>query len=301
MNQAMRKTKSTTRTETYKPTHLAKADLHNHLSTGSNISGGNLFKKTIIKANEMLGPNGIIGLVNFEDQRYETFCSLPGYPREGFENAMLVRAPMEGYSAVPDHVLIVRGQEIPTKQGHLLVLGLNKHNNIESGKSLEYTITKSRLAGGIIMADHPFHRDGIGPYLLSLDEEKRTNVLNQFDAIEVHNGEAELWLPGYTEANKKSLEFYSNLPTEHEIGAVSTSDGHTLSEIGRCCTYLELEKPITELENADDVRNTLRKSIRKSDAGMGLKMKSGAAYALWHAAVLFGYHAPMDRFVRNKK
>ena len=199
-----------------------KADLHNHLATFEHMPN---FNKTLDIASKKLGKGGILGLVNGKDNRYEKFISQKGYERQDFKNCIYV----------PEKdILVVKGQEVFTNQGHLLAYGLEERFNLENSRNLEESLISSKDNKALIILPHPFFIDGLGPYL-----EKNKDLLNYFNGIEIFNGEA-LW------GNKEAQEFYNKLKLEmafggHEIGACSFSDGHSLYEIGNCCT------PITKL------------------------------------------------------
>ncbi len=161
-----------------------KADLHNHLRSGSYMPNG-IFNKVIDKVERRLGAGGMIGLINLEDKRYEEFSQLKGYERQDFGNAVYI----------PEKdIVIVKGQEVQTSDGHLLVLGLMKDFRIKAGRTLEDTIKEARDNNGILIANEPFGKDGIGPALRN-----KPSYINKLDAIEVHNGESN--------ANKKAMNF----------------------------------------------------------------------------------------------
>ena len=228
-----------------------KADLHNHFRTSSNMDG--LFDPAVNTIFRNLGIYSLIGLINFEDQRYEKFIQQPGYERQDLGNSI--------YLPKLD-ILIVKGQEVPTQQGHLLVLGIEKgkKNHIPVGMSLKDTIKASRDLNGIIIADHPFYRDGIGPFL-----QKKPGYLSRVDAFETHNGEAALWIPGLTpkDANQKALEFYQRTSTSKLVGSLACSDGHSLYEIGS--SYTDLTMPdYSLLKCSEDVSSSLKKAVKNA-------------------------------------
>ncbi|MCK5043774.1 hypothetical protein KAR52_02125 [Candidatus Pacearchaeota archaeon] len=221
-----------------------KADLHNHLKTLSGMNG--LFNKTIDKISFSLDVGGLMGLVNYEDKRYESFIGLKGYNRENLGNAIYI----------PEKdILIIKGQEIPTKQGDLLVLGLDENQYLQSGRSLEDTFKEAKDNNGIIITDHPFYFAGVGYYL-----KRNPRLLEYLDGMEIHNGEANIWIPKIApaNANKISQEFYEEIKNNYDMGAISCSDGHSLYEIGS--SYIFLEKP--NIENSEKLNESLRKSIR---------------------------------------
>lgn len=211
-----------------------KADLHNHLRTTSHWREGD-FNRALDIAERRLGVGGVFGLVDFSDTRYETFSELPGYEREFVG---------EGQSAiyVPERaILIIRGQEVPTKQGHLLVLGLPKNVHLKERKDLEETMKEARDNGGVLVADHGFYLEGIGPYIRGKPE-----LTRQLDAVETFNANAELWLPGLTPrfANRAAKGFYyiDSVRASGNLlqGALSCSDGHSFYELATCWTALDM-------------------------------------------------------------
>jgi len=228
-----------------------KADLHNHLRTSSRMKRGD-FDRAVRVAARRLGCGGILGVVNFEDDRYERLLDFGGkYDRQDFGNAVYVPEK---------EVLIIRGQEVPTRQGHLLVLGLGRGVNLESWQSLGDTLGEARDNDGIVIADHPFYNCGIGPYLRGHPE-----FINELDGFEIHNGEAALWIPGVTKrnANENARDFYQEVRRQHLcLGAVSSSDGHSFYEIGRSFTNLQMGKHYGHIRDAEELNRELRGAIR---------------------------------------
>lgn len=214
-----------------------KADLHNHLSTLSNIPKE--FNKTLDIAKKRLGKNGILGIINGgDDNRYEDFINLRGYERQNLGNAIYVPGK---------EILVLRGQEVFTKQGHLLVLGLKRDIHLKSNQNLENSLKAAKDNNGIIIAVHPFFIFGAGNYLA-----KNPILLEYFDGIEIFNGEAFY-------GNKKAREFYNQIKGDYGIGVVSSSDGHSLYEIG--FNYTWLEKP--NIEDSEKLNYSLRNSIKE--------------------------------------
>jgi len=223
-----------------------KADLHNHLRTSS-IFRDEDFNKTIDIIYKKLGDRTILGMINFGDNRYEKFSGLKGYDRQNLGNALYI--PEKG-------ILIIKGEEVPTEQGHLLVLGLNRDIHLKPNRPLEDTLKEARDNNGILIADHPFFIESIGLYL-----KQKPKIIESLDGIEVHNGGVWLPIPRYLNANKKAQEFYNEITNDYDIGAVSFSDGHSLYDIGSSYTILDLEK--IAANNSEELNNSLRKSIKE--------------------------------------
>jgi len=248
------------------------ADLHNHLRTLSDMSKLS-FNEVIDIAKQRLGAGGILGIVNFNDERYEQFSNLPGYERQDLGN---------GFYVPEKDILVVKGQEIPTKQGHILVLGIEKGKHLKPGKDLEETIKESLDNDGIIIMDHPFYHAGVGEYI------KQAPILAEcFDGIEVYNSEAELYIPRILprNANEKARKLYEEVKEFSEIGALFSSDGHSLAEIGRSYTQLEMPE-YGSIRDSNNLTNHLRNAIRLSKAHFG-KAESSKFRASMHAGFIF--------------
>jgi hypothetical protein len=252
-----------------------KADLHNHLRTRDTFKDED-FNKAIDRASKKLGRGGIFGLINFNDERkYEEFIGLKGYYERDYlgenKNGIYVR---DNY--------VVKGQEVQTKEGHLLVLGLGYDKRLKPNASLEDTIKEAKDNNGILIAEHPFYAKGIsiGECLI-----EHPHLLNDIDAIEVYNGEAAFGLPFSPfscNANKKALKFYEvikELESFPNIGALSSSDGHSMYELGS--NWTEIDKP--EINN---FVNSLRESIRRTNEQTNRKNKKLILGAIDHIADL---------------
>jgi len=226
-----------------------KADLHTHFSTLGDI-GDNIFDKAINTAQKNLGIGGIFAAVNGQNVekdlgRYENFLKQCGRTKVvDLDNAFYVSGK---------NIYVVKGQEVFTQGGHILILGLNYGKNLKDYKTLEDSLKEARDYNGIIIADHPWFIDGIfkkGNF--------KSKVISQLDGVEVHNGEA--WIPIPGNSNKKAQEYYNDLIKEHlNIGAISASDGHSVREIGS--SYSVLEQP--DFSSPEKLIETLRKSIRE--------------------------------------
>jgi len=236
---------------------MIKTDLHNHLKTSRRWSEGD-FNKAIEKASRRLGPGAIIGLVNFsdadsKDDRYECFIGLPGYERTPIgENQQGIYVPEKD-------IYVLKAQEVPTKQGHLLVAGLRRNVQLKVDRTLEDSIAEATDQGGIIIADHPFHLQGIGNYLT-----RHLELLGELDAIEIHNGEASFGFPVGPfpwNANGKARKFYEEIAKDFpDIGALSTSDGHSMYELGRSWTEVDVPYSSDNTNFVDNLRDAIRRT-----------------------------------------
>lgn len=231
---------------------MIKADLHNHLRT-SNRFYENDFNKTVDIASERLGPGGIISVVNFTKPKYEAFIGLSGYERTYLGNNK------NGLYVPEKDIVIVKGQEVPTRQGHLLVLGTGSGVQLRENRSLIDSVHEAKNNNGILIADHPFYHSGIGPYL-----DNNKFILSEFDAIEIHNGEAAFGFPIgpiRSGTNKKAYDFFDLVsPMFPRLGALSSSDGHSFYELAT--SYTEIEN--IEINGDSSFNDSLRWSIQNT-------------------------------------
>lgn len=250
-------------------------DLHNHLRTRSGMRG--LFNPTIDAARARLGIGGIVGLINFADRRYEDFSQERGYEKQDLGNALYV----------PEKdILVVKGQEVPTKEGHLLVLGLRKDVHLKDNRTLIDTFKEAKDNNGIIVADHPFYLNGIGQKLKIAPDH-----LDYLDGIEVHNGEAALSLfglfPRY--ANSRAQLFFENVSQlRNELAAISVSDGHSLRELGTSWTKISMPCNYElSLTSPEEVVDNLRTGIIENRLKkLKMQMHNSRFDAFAHAASL---------------
>ena len=113
--------------------------------------------------------------------------------------------------------IIIPGEEVSTKEGHVLALGIKKA--IRKGLSAEKTIEKIHKQNGIAIAAHPYgfilHRECVKDLVKELD----------FDAIEVFNSTNLI-------ENAKALEVANEINKVQVAG----SDAHILEQIGNAYT-----------------------------------------------------------------
>jgi len=116
-------------------------------------------------------------------------------------------------------LIVLRGMEITTEIGHVLVFGLNHRGaNYSHVRELREAVTK---AGAVMILAHPFRVS----YTMNCKDE----VKQLFDAMEGINGTD---LDHQNAATQMMCE---------ELGMVATagSDCHAASECGSCGTYFE--------------------------------------------------------------
>ncbi|MFH1376909.1 MAG: hypothetical protein ABIH25_04700 [Candidatus Woesearchaeota archaeon] len=254
-----------------------KADLHNHLGSGNNESVRNIdrygFDNIALRAHSRLGDGGIVGITNFDDNRYEYFVNseFENYERVDFGNGIYVPKL---------DLIFVRGEEVPIKEDgyevHLLALGTRQGTNIRAFGCLEDTLKEMEDKDAIIVADHPMYKLGI---LLALknDTIRLEKTLARLDAVEVHNGISVLPIPGCMSfrANQNAQKFYDKVKENFpDLGALINTDGHSVNEIGTSFTFLNMIDNYAEFNNCDQFNKHLRKAIHNSRIPLGRKYSS---------------------------
>ncbi|MEA3329892.1 MAG: hypothetical protein U9Q06_04060 [Nanoarchaeota archaeon] len=256
-----------------------KVDIHNHLQTSSDMSKIDS-EKVINYAKQVLGPGGILGIVNMKDRRYEDFIMNvdSAIPTIDLERGDL-------YGTGLNNFLLVKCQEIATQQGHLLAIAMPKNESVDDGMSIEDTICEVKELEGIICVDHPFGWGGAGNYLL---EHPKYLESGKIDAWETHNGETALYIPGKSNlfANKKSQRVYDKqIRVSCPVAELWSSDGHSVTEIGSSYTELLMPEDYQDI----DLSATLKSAIKQTRF-IGIEGKKTNSYvgAVRHAVALSG-------------
>jgi predicted metal-dependent phosphoesterase TrpH len=138
----------------------------------------------------------------------------------------------------------VVGEEISTKEGHMLALFIEKR--IQPGLSMERSIDLVHEQGGLAIVAHPLNR--------IFRHSCQREVLDRIHANK------DIWLDGIETwnasfcgigANRVAMRANRDLYGWPEVG---NSDAHTLGAIGRGCTWFEGK-------NAQDVRATIEAGL----------------------------------------
>jgi predicted metal-dependent phosphoesterase TrpH len=120
--------------------------------------------------------------------------------------------------------LVLRGNEIITDQGDMLVFGLDK--DVKGIVKLEELRQEVTRAGGVIVVPHPFRgflAFGVGE--LGLTPLKRP-FFKYVDALEIRNGKV----------TEKENDFAEKVAIKSGLPAVGGSDAHEVSEVGDYAT-----------------------------------------------------------------
>ena len=129
--------------------------------------------------------------------------------------------------------LVIPSIEIKTKEGDVLGLGVMEEINIKSRSlTAEEAIEKMREKGAVIIAPHPYSKEGVGGQLV----EKL-----KFDAIEAFNSRM------LSRHNRKAKELAARLG----LPMVASSDAHIADEVGNGITGIEInELTVDEVKRA---------------------------------------------------
>jgi predicted metal-dependent phosphoesterase TrpH len=138
------------------------------------------------------------------------------------------RHALEIVKNVAPGLLVIPGEEVATRSGHLIVLGITQ--DIPGGMSVEDTIKEARKLGGIVVVPHPYNRPRHG-----------MRIPEGADAAEVYNSRHILGIHN-RKATKKAREL--GLP------GVAGSDAHHDSMVGNAITLINANKNIKEVLEA---------------------------------------------------
>jgi len=150
-------------------------------------------------------------------------------------------------------LLVVRGTEISTAEGHVLAYGLS--STVPRGLSIDKTIEHIHAAGGIAVAAHPRRfPSGMGI---------RRASQNRFDAIEALNG-------GSPRGSNKAA---SRMAERRGLPSVGGSDAHKPEEIGRAFTV------ISDVRSEEDAVKAILAN-RSTVGGRSRNVKETIVYAI---------------------
>jgi hypothetical protein len=272
-------------TKRYENYDRAYADLHNHCTTKSRVIPPSRLVNRVVNN---LGFRGICAVVNYDDRRYEAFA-------EGAAKSWLYTRNLgNAIHFLESDVLIIKGEEIPTKLGDtnfgdILVIGLEQDTHLPvKGECME-TVKLAVSRGGIVGIPHGFFNSKIGRYL-EQNPEMRQELMKYISFWEVHNGSS---IP---KANRKAADFYVNVlrKESQELGGMSFSDGHTYREIARSLTPLMMPKDYDKFKTKEDVTDALRSGILNNSV-LDWEEKDGVSYRKYslfpsavHAGIILG-------------
>ena len=140
--------------------------------------------------------------------------------------------------------LVLRGNEITTDQGHMLVFGLD--TNIKEGRIIKLDELRREVkeADGYMIVVHPFRgflTFGMEQLGLNLEKAMERPLFKYVDAIEVMNGKV----------TKEENDFASEVADGLGLPGIGGSDAHKESEVGLYATrfqdVIENEKDLIDI------------------------------------------------------
>ena len=131
--------------------------------------------------------------------------------------------------------LILRGNEVTTDQGHMVVFGLDRQIKAQGVVKLETLSRMAREANGVIIAAHPFRgflTFGVGKLGLTVEKASERPLFKMVDAVEVLNGMV----------TEEENSFAAKVCDHLGLVATGGSDAHQSDRVG--CYATRFEKPI---------------------------------------------------------
>jgi predicted metal-dependent phosphoesterase TrpH len=132
-----------------------------------------------------------------------------------------VEGAMKAQEHAPKDFIVIPGIEVSTKDGHLL--GLNVHEVIPKGLSVENTTERIIEAGGIAIVPHLYRN------MSGIKKEKLMKIYQKIPAIEVFNSCS---LP---KTNLKT----ARVAREYDLGGTGGSDSHEPFYVGSGYTLVD--------------------------------------------------------------
>lgn len=121
--------------------------------------------------------------------------------------------------------LILRGNEVTTDQGHMVVFGLDKPIGASGIVKVPELREEVEKAGGFMIVAHPFRgflTFGVGQLGLTVEKAAERPFFKYVDAVEVMNGKV----------TKKENDFASQVAGALGLPSTGGSDAHEASEVG---------------------------------------------------------------------
>jgi predicted metal-dependent phosphoesterase TrpH len=142
---------------------------------------------------------------------------------EGSLYAQRIRSP----------VLVIPGIEVSTRQGHIIVLGID--TPLPPHRDVMETIAEARARGGLVILPHPYHmwRHGVA--------RKMKGSIRAVDAVEAFNSR---YIVGT--ANRKA----ALMARRYQKPCVGGSDAHHARFVGFGVTYIEAEPTVASILSA---------------------------------------------------
>jgi predicted metal-dependent phosphoesterase TrpH len=176
------------------------------------------------------GRTTIDDVARFLDKRVLDVIGITDH--DTIENALLLK------EMFPDR--IIPGIEVTTRDGEIAVLGVTEL--IPGGRSALDTTREAHAQGGIVLFQHPFHKNG-----LNEETARAVQAEDRIDLVEVNNGR-DLFRRRF---GRQALEFAKAF----DIPTVSNGDTHGPPGVGRARTIVGRMPDVNDL---DDVVAAIR-------------------------------------------
>jgi predicted metal-dependent phosphoesterase TrpH len=186
------------------------------------------------------------------------YCKRAGLDGIAITDHNAIDGSLEAYAmAKAEGVIVVRGVEVSTSEGHVLAYGVGEL--IPRGLPVAETIEKIHASGGVCAAAHPKRfPSGIGLELA------RSGM---FDAIEIIN----------SGSSRGSNRLARRLAEEKGSAVTAGSDAHSVEQLGRAYTVVE------HIGSEDEVIEAIRKRMT-SAGGRSRTSAEGVRYS-WETLV----------------
>ncbi len=238
-----------------------RADLDNYLQTSNLINRG--FEKAVRIARKRLGSGGILGIVDVHERRFDKFREFTvksvmesTLPRVFYSEDIFPGQHGFSYKDLGRGILHFK------EEGVTVIRGVRTFTTDDK---------MSFIAYGLPDGEYIKRRGNLGEMLQEAREKEAINILHQggalveymtrqqhnldyVDGVIVHSGSAHS-----QSRNELMQRFYENLRSQHDIGSVITSGGHSYSEIGT--SWMEISEPKNYV-NTNTFIEELREAIK---------------------------------------
>ncbi|MFH1290494.1 MAG: hypothetical protein ABIH92_03735 [Nanoarchaeota archaeon] len=239
-----------------------RLDAHNHFTTRSLVLP---YRAVVNNVARFLGIGGICGFANFADRRFEAWVDQAPDNTPDFGNAIY---------DTERGIWVIKGEEVRTRSGDLLILALPHGEPPEHEKPFEYTLEYATDHKGIVIGTELFSRSKIGETL-----RRRPKLLGKFDAIQVHDAQLLPW------QNWASQRFYNDIKDDYpNIGQLSCTDDHFWRP-GVSYNTVDAMDP-SAIQDSDGVTSALRQRIRQSRDPEKMHKRYAPLRALHHVAAM---------------
>lgn len=134
-------------------------------------------------------------------------------------------------------ILVLRGNEITTNQGDVLVFGFEE--DIQGVVTIQELRQAVEAAGGFMIVAHPFRGFllfGVTQLQMDVEQASKRPIFQYVDAVEICN----------CKVTEPENDMARQVAERLGLLGVAGSDAHRLDEVGRCVTVLEREVGTTQ-------------------------------------------------------